>query len=567
MIKLRENIDKQVEILDSRILEASSEKLSKILLDDKKRWLCRNDLFYLCGVLGYNEITKYPNYYRPVCDEVSLMNWNIIRLGIQPPSYEMLTIDNVTDNIEDLKYLERLYLCHRTFYKTTIITKAHTVQLLLNFPNIHIVLCHNKQSNSSANLVAIKNSFLTTKIKDLFPECIPSGKEWGNMTSFSLANRTDLTREEHNLMAVGVDTEITGGHWQIAKKNDLVTQDSVNTREQIEKTLDWDSRFNLGHFDNPQIKLQDYEGTKYHFTDMYATKVNDKNIKLIEFPILKDKNPENLTVENISNPERFTVEGVRGMMSDMWVFNCQHLLKPEDPAKMQFKQEMIQYFTEIPQYGENYLLVDPASKRKKKSDYTVMLVVCYTWFRDKLRYFVRDGIRDKLNPKQRIDNAIELAIRYNIRQSGWEEVGLGDDNFYLEERRRTKQLFFTVTPIKTMQVAKEDRIRNILLPEFADHKWLWPEKGKIVNQSQFDGKSYDLTEEMEYELLQFPLAGHDDCLDAMTFMSKMSLIEPTKVKETKVNDSPYPTYGEYIKIKEDRQAVFAKQDPWERIGK
>jgi hypothetical protein len=562
MIRIRQSINRKIQLFDN-IIKGADEKIADRVENDKIRWLCRNDLFFLSGVVGNDLISKYPEYYAPICDEVSLMNWLLIKIG-QKPSEDMLLPEEVADE-EDFRLLQRLYLCYRTFYKTTIITKAHSTQLLLNFPNIHIVLCHNKQANASANLIAIKNSFLTTPLKKRFPECIPGGKEWGNMSAFSLANRTDWNRDEHNLMAVGVDTEITGGHWQVAKKNDLVTQDSVNTKEQIEKTLDWDSRFNVGHFDDPQFKVQDYEGTKYHFIDLYATKIGDKSIKLIEFPILKDKDVQNLSESNISNPKRFSVEGIKDMMSDMWVFNCQMLLNPDDPAKMQFKPEMIQYFSEIPS-GVNYLVVDPASKRKKKSDYTVMLVIRYCWYRDKLSFFIVDGIRDKLNPKQRIDNAIDLANKWNIRESGWEEVGLGDDNFYLEERRREKNLFFTVTPIKTQQVAKEDRIRNLLLPEYAQHKWFWAKKGSLTKMSQFDGRSYDLTEDLEDEFLHFPLAQHDDLLDAMTFMSKMNLISPEKVEIKEKRNSPYPSYGEYIKMKEDR-IKFERSDPWAFVGR
>jgi hypothetical protein len=127
---------------------------------------------------------------------------------------------------------------------------------------------------------------------------------------------------------------------------------------------------------------------------------------------------------------------------------------------------------------------------------------------------------------------------------------LGDDNFYLEERRRETQLYFTVTPIKTAQVAKEDRIRNILVPEYSQHKWLWAKKGKLVKSSLFTGRNYDLTEDMEFEMTQFPICEHDDLLDAMTFLSKLSVTRPEKMKT--VEDSKDMTFGEYAKIRDDR---------------
>jgi len=386
-MKLRQSIEKKVEQFDREIAGAQSRKVALYINREKKRWLCRNDLFYLCGLAGNDKIIQYPDYYQPFCDEVSLMNWKIVQLNMHIPSDGMLAINEVAEPGE-LAFLQRMYLCYRTFYKTTIISKVHSLQLLLNFANIHIVLAHNKQDNSSANLVAIKNYFLTTEVGRLFPEYIPKGKEWGNMTGFSLANRTDWGRDEDSIEAVGVDTEITGRHYQIAKKNDLVTEKSVNTEEQIKKTLDWDERFNIGHFDDPQIKLQDYEGTRYHYADLYSVKKNDPSIKLMEVPLLKDYDPKNISTENISNPQRFTLEGVNDLKKDIWVFMCQMLLKPEDPARMQFNTNMITYFNVTPQDCNFYLLVDPASARKKKSDYTVILVVGIGYLEGRLRKFI-----------------------------------------------------------------------------------------------------------------------------------------------------------------------------------
>lgn len=553
---LRQNLEKLSLEWNKAIASAKSEKVGLRLLRDKKRWLCRNDLFYLCCITGHDRIAKYPEIYKPFCDEVSLMNWKIVQLNMHKPSEDMLPVRNVIEDEKEI-HLQRLYLCYRTFYKTSIITRLHTLQLLLNFPNIHICINHNKQINASDNLVTIKDYFLTTELKVLFPEYIPKGKEWGNMTGFSVACRKDKNRVEDNIEAAGVDTEITGRHYEIAKKNDLVTEKSVTTEEQLKKTLDWDERFNIGHFDDPQIKLQDYEGTRYHFADLYSIRKNNPNIKLIEIPLLKDGNPDNITLENIHNPKRFSVEGIESLKKDMWVFHCQMLLRPEDPARMHFDKSMIVYYGEIPSCVY-YLLVDPASARKKKSDFTAMLVVGID---SEGNRYIADGLRDKLDPKQRIDKAIELARKWNIKGCGWEAITFQTtDCFYLEERRRIEGLFFSIEEVKSHKIAKEDRIRG-LLPEYAQHKWFWPQKGACIRHSFFDGKNYDLTEALEYELLQFPLAEHDDLCDVQTFLNRISTIQPQKIKTV---ESTEMTFGEYAEIREGRELKLQK-DPWKRL--
>lgn len=562
MLKLRQSIEAYSQRFNNAIREANDEVVARQLFLDKKRWLCKNDLYYLCCITGNEKIAMYPEFYKSFCDEVSLMNWQVVRLGIQKPNSDMLKFEEVTDNLDDL-VMQRLYLCYRTFYKTTIITKVHSLQLLLNFPNIHICLAHNKQENSSDNLVTVKNYFLTTEIRNLFPEYIPKGKDWGNMSGFSVATRKDWSRSEENIEAVGVDTEITGRHYQIAKKNDLVTEKSVNTEEQLKKSLDWDERFNIGMFDDPQTPLQDYEGTRYHFADLYSAKKNDPRIKIFEVPLVRDMDKFMSGEDYITHPERFSRQGIIDLMKDMWVFNCQMQQKPEDPAKMQFKKEMIGYFNSIPQGCNFYLLVDPASARKKKSDYTVMLLVGIGWFEGRLRKFIIDGIRDKLDPKQRVDKALEFATRWSIKSCGWEAIAFqSTDCFYLEEERRKQRLYFTIEEVKSHIVSKEDRIRG-LLPEYAQHQWLWPEKGACVKNSLFDGKVYDLTEDMEYEFMQFPLAEHDDLLDTMTFLNRINTVNPEEIKS--IPDSAEMTFGEYCKIKDDRLANL-NRNPWARLA-
>jgi phage terminase large subunit-like protein len=426
----------------------------------------------------------------------------------------------------------------------------------LNFPNIHILLAHNKQENASDNLIAIKNIFLTTRIAEWFPEFIPKGKEWGNMSGFSVNNRTDKNRPEENIEAVGIGTEITGKHFQVAKKNDLVTEDSVTTDEQIKKTKSWDDKFNLGNFDDPKFPIQDYEGTRYHFSDLYSEKKDNPRIKVIEFPLLKDQNPDNIILDNINNIDRFNEQDVKFLKEDkgMWDFMCQLLLKPDDPAKRQFSKTMICYFNSVPNCNY-YLLVDPASTRKKKSDFTVMLVVGV----NKNRKYIVDGLRDKLDPKQRIDRALELAERWNIKGCGWESIAFQEtDCYYLEEQRRLKKLWFVLDEIKSHKVAKEDRIRS-LIPEYANHEWEWPIKGTIVKMG-YDGRSYDLTQELEKEMMEFPLSEHDDLFDAQTFLNKISVNIP---KEEEINEDKPMTFGDLHRLMDEKRNM--RKDPWREL--
>jgi len=67
-MKLRQSIEKRVYEFNDRIRKAKSERVALQLLRDKKRWLCRNDLFYLACLTGNDKIQKWESFYRPFCD-------------------------------------------------------------------------------------------------------------------------------------------------------------------------------------------------------------------------------------------------------------------------------------------------------------------------------------------------------------------------------------------------------------------------------------------------------------------------------------------------------------------
>lgn|SRR3990167_1010116 len=566
---IRKSIEEQVWRFDEGIRGAKSEVVALQLLIDKKRWLCRNDLYYLACLTGHKEIEKWGNFYRPFCDEVSLLNWRVIDLGIgkrwvneENPTDFVLPIEKVTDDWKkDLAFYRRLYLCYRAFYKTTIVTKLSSLQLLLNFPNLHLVLAHNKEVNASDNLMSIKNCFLMTPVGRFFQECLPKGKEWGNLTGFSVANRTDYGKvSEENIEAIGVDTEVVGRHWNLAKKNDIVTDKSVNTEDQIVKTENWDELFDMGMFSDTQMPLQDYEGTRYHYHDRYSKLRDNPKIKVIEIPIVKDL--EKFIAgddKEIIHPERFSREGINDLLErDRWVFNCQMMLRPDDPAKKRFTPQMISEYDVLPSNLRCYLLVDPANERKKKSDYTAMTVVGVS---DTQNYYIVSMLRDKIGPDERIDKAVKFIKDYNIQDVGWESIGLNNDTFYLKERMWKDNLHFSLIEIKAHAQEKNDRIRDTLVPQYAKNRWFWPKKRKMMYFSEYEKKNVDMREELEREFFQFPNGLHEDLLDTQSFLFRMTIVPARKEEKSGPEGM---TFKELIELKENR-LKRDRLNPWGRF--
>src|SRR3990167_555225 len=94
-MSLRESIQRRSYEYRKAIATASTDVVAKELFRDYKRFLCRNDLFYLMCVTGHEKIGLLKGVYQPFCNEASLMCWNVVKLGIQPASDGMLGVNEV----------------------------------------------------------------------------------------------------------------------------------------------------------------------------------------------------------------------------------------------------------------------------------------------------------------------------------------------------------------------------------------------------------------------------------------------------------------------------------------
>lgn len=569
MLRLREAIERRKKIFEDAAARSSTDKIGLQILRERNRFLCRNDLYYLGQVCGFTEWEPgkvagfVRRFHRDFCDSVSLLNWKLISLGMFPPSQDMVKLSEIADDIKDLGKNRRMYEKFRSAYKSTIVTKLGAIQLLLNFPEIHIAVVHNTQENASDLLISIKRLFLTTGLSKLFPEYIPNSKDWGNTLGFSAACRKDWKMTGDNIEAFGIGTEVTGRKFHVFKIDDFVTEKSVTNEEQLRQSIQYvESHKSL--FLNPSLVVEDYSVTKYHFADATTYLENDPDVECHIQAVLKP-NPEG-TIDwegkkwECTLPEHFTIEGlgkagVSGLMKDEAQFNLQYMLNPHNPKKIKFTKDMIQTFTSIPEGLNYYLLVDPADSDEKRACYTAMKVMGVD--SDENWYWV-DGVFDKLDDHERIESAIELAQKWKVFEVLWENLSFGrTDNRNLERRRREiKDATWQVVPVGASKISKDDRILG-LNDRYSRRKIFWAPRMNYY--SKFEGKVIDIVKAQEYEFLSFPMCSHKDLLDAESFMLQVDVIKGDGVKPKDVSK------WAHIKDKNQRGAteVFWKDfDEW-----
>lgn len=174
-----------------------------------------------------------------------------------------------------------------------------------------------------------------------------------------------------------------------------------------------------------------------------------------------------------------------------------------------------------------YISVDPATTKKKKSDYTVMLV--HEVLSDS-RWVLIDGVRDKLNVEERIDTLFKLVDKHTDKKTNqtpivtYETIGFQlSDVQNIDRVQKERQKFFIIREVKTTSSSKEDRIRA-LQPLYYNKRIVW--KKSITYRCNWDGKVHDLIQEIKLEYLQFPFSTHDDILDCQSQLLQIKVIAP-----------------------------------------
>ncbi len=532
--------------LDNLNIGKLNDKQLQHLVWEQERTRCMTDLYYLAKeVLGYSDMGEI---HKPVCEIVQSVNPLIIYLSgdktwktMQEAKDEVRRrLDVVVIPPEFEQYYKkddglftRLFLLFRGAFKSTLITIAHSIQLMLIWPDIRILIgSHKKEDGSEPFLRAIKHHFMGNKaFRELFPEYCPLPNklgqiEWGTKSEVTLPNRsTKCAHPESTIETAGISTNVTGRHYDYIKADDLVTRDSVTNETMIQNTRQQYALLNF-LFDQPEYGVRDIIGTPYHFADLYNDLRKTKNVIKVAIPAKDDKNQPTF-------PERFTTNGIDELEESggmtTYDFSCQYMLNPVPASDQTFRPEWFErlgfWYEVLPANLKKYMFVDPANKRNRRSDYTAMLVIGVD---EKGEMYLIDALRDKLNVEERTNVAFDKAKKHGLKKVHWESVGFQDtDRYILEKKSREFGHYLSVEPIKATVSSKEDRIRG-LQPIYARGMIRWPRQIKYF--SQYHKKSYNMVEVLRDEMIMFPKCEHDDMIDCHAQILQIHTSKAAKIK-------------------------------------
>jgi len=450
-----------------------------------------------------------------------------------------------------------LDLWAREHYKSTIITYAGIIQEVLKDPEITIgVFSHNKPI-SKAFLKQIKNEFESNEdLLTLYPEIFYSNPEkdspgWSLDAGIVVKRKTnpkEATIEAHGL----VDGMPTSRHFKLLVYDDVVTESSVSTPDQISKTTTaWELSDNLGSRGGRKWHI----GTRYSYADTYEDIMTRGSVIPRLYPAtdngMIDGDPVLLTKDEWIKKVRDQGEST---------ISCQMLQNPLAGKQKMFTVEDVQRYEVRPETMNVYLMVDPARSKKKGSASTAIAVIGIDYAFNK---YLLDGMDHKMDLRERWVNSSMLYHKWRSAPGvqycyfGYESFGAQADLDYFEEQMKNPREGgrFPIIELawpREGEGSKIDRVQR-LGPDFRGHKFFVPydtdPKNLTSTQRRFattgqdyriarpirrkdeNSQVYDLTKRFLSMVQFFPFAGKVDLIDAVSRLFDMEPKAPMLTDE------------------------------------
>lgn len=278
-------------------------------------------------VLGRDLLTQ--SLHRPLCDWLTTFPYT------NPAS----------------KY-RKLCLYPRDHYKTTIVCQSLPIHILIqsprtniylpgrNGPDSHILLACEAQHIASKRLVWIETQFESnTMLRQLWPHRLwdnprKQSKKWNEK---EMLTKGGSDKVDFSIEAVGVGGAVTGAHYDILIKDDLVTLEAANSPAVMETAKQWHTASRaLTH--DPDKFLEFIIGTRWAVQDLYDDIEKDPSVEVLIRSIVEDG--------EIILPELFTHETIARLKKEHGVmFPLLYMNSAADPELTDFDITLLRHFS------------------------------------------------------------------------------------------------------------------------------------------------------------------------------------------------------------------------------
>lgn len=347
----------------------------------------------------------------------------------------------------------------------------------------------------------------------------------------SMVERVRSKETVYDLQIDGTECFFADG---ILVHNCLIMDDVVRSKEDVssetlrERTWAWYTADVLTRL-KPRAR-QVFCNTRWHEDDL-AGRILDRDsgdwtILKLEMENTREDDPLGRAIGERLWAEWFTPEMVDRAKQDPTSWSSLYQQNPSPEGGGEFKKGWVEFYDNPPSRKNttNLIIVDPANEKSRSSDYTAMWVI---GMGGDGNAYVLDIVRDRMNLSERTAMLFKLHRKYRPTEVRYERYGMmGDiDHIKLEMDRLSYR--FRIREVKG-QVKKEDRIRR-LIPWFKDGKIVFPRE---LVYTDLAGRTHDLVRVfIEEELAPFPVAKHDDLMDALSRLAEPGLVLPKHIPE------------------------------------
>jgi hypothetical protein len=427
----------------------------------------------------------------------------------------------------------------REHYKSTIITFGGAIQRILNDPNVTIGIFSHTNPIASSFLRQIKTELETNiTLKTVFPDILyenPSkeAQRW-SVDGGIVVRRTNNSKEATVEASGLVDGQPVSKHYRIRIYDDIVTDKSVGTPEQSQKTTD---AYSLSQSLGTQGGEEWMVGTRYNYADTYEWIIKRAALKVRLYPAtdngLRDGKPVFFSQAEWDSRLRKNTD------NDI---ACQYLQNPLSGQQKMFDIQDLQIYEARPETLNVYIMCDPARSKKKESANTAIIVIGMDYAMNK---YLLDGMNHKMDLKERWENFAGMYARWSrmpgvqMVKMGYESFGAqADMDYFQEQMRRPDSIKFPIEELawpRDGEGSKIDRVQR-LVPDLRSHKIFLPfdtdpkhltkfqqqmassgydyRIARTIRRKDEQGQAYDVAEQLKMQFHYFPFGGLKDAIDA-----------------------------------------------------
>ena len=302
----------------------------------------------------------------------------------------------------DDRHVQRIEL-PRDWGKSSLLTRAHTIQLIATNPNIAILLCNEKEQNACDFLAAIKWHFEQNEFfRALFPEIIPPDLNQTVWSAKRIVVPRSTGRSEPTVFVIGVGGTVTGMHPDVIIVDDMISREAMENA----RAGSWQIMHTTNRWINqlPALISKQYRrwriyfmGTRWWHGDSYEhvdkafgygetprvytlrIPLPDGTVQVLPVSVMGDMVAfKRAAIENSrsSFPEKWTLDDLAKMrLRDEALFACNMMNEPSDERTATFKESWLGYFQWLDNTQVSYTNAAGAKQIKSIADLDVLFLV------------------------------------------------------------------------------------------------------------------------------------------------------------------------------------------------